>query len=146
MKYKIVRNAATHIRLCIVPLLCESPGTGRTTSLATICLALRFAPRESPLLHSKRQKLPLSTMLIRLVFIAVSAIILGTRHHAEAYTWPAIRYSPPNSCGKNETFDQNSFVCIRCGRAERPKDKTEGELVLCRSLIGSFYSEHATVL
>ena len=77
-------------------------------------------------------------MLIRLVFIAVSAAILGTLHHAEAYTWPAIRYSPPNSCGKNDTFDQNSFVCLRCGRAERPRDTSEGEFVLCCSLIGPF--------
>ena len=65
-------------------------------------------------------------MLLRLCLIAVSAAVLGTLPRAEGYTWPAIRYSPPNACGKNETFDQNSFVCIRCGRAERPRDTAEG--------------------
>ena len=70
-----------------------------------------------------------SAMGIRLVIIAVSATILGALHVAEAYTWPAIRYSPPDSCGKNETFEQNSFVCIRCGRAERPRDTAEGGLI-----------------
>ena len=49
-------------------------------------------------------------MLLRLCLIAVSAAVLGTLPRAEGYTWPAIRYSPPNACGKNETFDQNSFV------------------------------------
>ena len=40
---------------------------------------------------------------------------------AVAYTWPAIPYSPPNSCGRNATFDQNSFVCLACGADGRPR-------------------------
>ena len=80
-------------------------------------------------------------MLLRLCLIAVSGAVLGTLPRAEGYTWPAIRYSPPNACGKNETFDQNSFVCIRCGRAERPRDTAEGGFVVRCSFQGSFVTE-----
>ena len=74
-------------------------------------------------------------MLLRLCLIAVSGAVLGTLPRAEGYTWPAIRYSPPNACGKNETFDQNSFVCIRCGRAERPRDTAEGGFCIPYSFV-----------
>ena len=38
--------------------------------------------------------------------------------------WPeGIVYKSPGSCARNESFNQNTFTCFRCGKSETPKSQ-----------------------